>query len=168
MCISGRSAAWLLSCVLLAAGALAGIIYTLGGTGVLACWDAKTGEVAWKVDTLTEFKAPNLSFGISVSPLRDDQGAATGSVINFQDLTDLRQLEREHPLAEHRDPRAGPVGRDLEPHLDVTARVRGRGAAAQQRPRALARDAARRGREQPGCHGDRRRGKKRFNTAKRK
>ncbi|MDB5313294.1 MAG: hypothetical protein JWO38_7496 [Gemmataceae bacterium] len=46
-----------------------GKVYTLGGTGILACWDAKTGDLAWKVDTLTEFKAPNLNFGISASPL---------------------------------------------------------------------------------------------------
>ncbi|HXD87076.1 MAG TPA: PQQ-binding-like beta-propeller repeat protein, partial [Urbifossiella sp.] len=36
-----------------------GKVYTLGGTGILACWDAKTGDIAWKVDTLKEFKASN-------------------------------------------------------------------------------------------------------------
>jgi outer membrane protein assembly factor BamB len=46
-----------------------GKVYTLGGTGVLACWDAKTGDIAWKVDTLKEFNASNLFFGISTSPL---------------------------------------------------------------------------------------------------
>ncbi|OWK35608.1 PQQ-like beta-propeller repeat protein [Fimbriiglobus ruber] len=46
----------------------AGKVYTLGGTGVLACWDAKTGEIDWKVDTLKEFKAKNLFFGVSTSP----------------------------------------------------------------------------------------------------
>src|SRR6185312_6997509 len=44
-------------------------VYTLGGTGILACWDAKTGDVVWKIDTLKEFKAPNLFFGTSTSPL---------------------------------------------------------------------------------------------------
>jgi outer membrane protein assembly factor BamB len=48
---------------------VAGKVYTLGGTGVLACWDAKTGDIDWKVDTLKEFKAKNLFFGISTSPL---------------------------------------------------------------------------------------------------
>ncbi len=44
-------------------------VYTLGNTGVLACWDiAKKGEVVWKVDTLKEFKAKNLVFGASTSP----------------------------------------------------------------------------------------------------
>ena len=45
-----------------------GFAYTFGGTGVLACWDAKTGDVKWKVDTLKEFDAKNLFFGISTSP----------------------------------------------------------------------------------------------------
>jgi outer membrane protein assembly factor BamB len=45
-----------------------GFVYTFGGTGILACWDAKTGDVKWKVDTLKEFKAKNLFFGISTSP----------------------------------------------------------------------------------------------------
>ncbi len=44
-------------------------VYTLGNTGVLACWDiAKRGEVVWKVDTLKDFKAKNLVFGASTSP----------------------------------------------------------------------------------------------------
>ena len=52
-----------------------GKVYTLGGTGTLACWDAKTGDVAWKVDTLKEYNAKNLFFGISTSPamLGDDK-----------------------------------------------------------------------------------------------
>jgi len=43
-------------------------IYTLGNTGILACWEAKTGDVKWKVDTLKEFAAKNLFFGVSTSP----------------------------------------------------------------------------------------------------
>lgn len=43
-------------------------VYTLGSTGVLACWDAKTGDIKWKVDTLDKFKAKNLFFGVSTSP----------------------------------------------------------------------------------------------------
>lgn len=44
-----------------------GKVFTLGSTGVLAAWDAKTGDIAWKVDTLKEFDAKNLFFGISTS-----------------------------------------------------------------------------------------------------
>lgn len=43
-------------------------VYTLGNTGVLTCWDAKTGDSRWKLDTLTEFKSKNLFFGVSTSP----------------------------------------------------------------------------------------------------
>ena len=46
-----------------------GKVFTLGGTGILACWDAKTGAIDWKVDTLKEFKANNLFFGVSTSPV---------------------------------------------------------------------------------------------------
>jgi outer membrane protein assembly factor BamB len=46
-----------------------GKVFTLGGTGILACWDAKTGAIEWKVDTLREFKARNLFFGMSTSPI---------------------------------------------------------------------------------------------------
>src|SRR5262245_43458114 len=31
-----------------------GKVYTFGSTGVLACWDAKSGEIAWKIDALKE------------------------------------------------------------------------------------------------------------------
>jgi outer membrane protein assembly factor BamB len=46
-----------------------GKVFTLGGTGILACWDAKTGAIDWKVDTLKDFKANNLFFGVSTSPV---------------------------------------------------------------------------------------------------
>jgi outer membrane protein assembly factor BamB len=44
-------------------------IFTLGGTGILACWDLKTGDVAWKLDLVKEFEAKNLLFGVSTSPI---------------------------------------------------------------------------------------------------
>jgi outer membrane protein assembly factor BamB len=46
-----------------------GKVFTLGGTGILACWDAKNGDISWKVDTLKEFNAKNLFFGVSTSPI---------------------------------------------------------------------------------------------------
>lgn len=45
-----------------------GKVYSLGSTGVLACWDASTGDLQWKLDTLKEFQASNLVFGVSTSP----------------------------------------------------------------------------------------------------
>jgi outer membrane protein assembly factor BamB len=46
-----------------------GMVYTLGNTGVLACWEAATGKPVWKVDTLADPKKENLFFGVSASPL---------------------------------------------------------------------------------------------------
>ncbi len=46
-----------------------GKIYTFGATGLLYCVDAEKGKEIWHVDTLKEFKAKNLGFGMSCSPL---------------------------------------------------------------------------------------------------
>ncbi len=46
-----------------------GRLFTLGNTGVLAAWEAKTGKPLWSVDLLKEYKVPNLFFGISSSPI---------------------------------------------------------------------------------------------------
>jgi outer membrane protein assembly factor BamB len=48
-----------------------GKVYTFGITGVLTCWDVKTGDQVWQVDTLKKFDAKNLFFGLSGSPLID-------------------------------------------------------------------------------------------------
>jgi outer membrane protein assembly factor BamB len=61
-----------------------GLLYTLGNTGVLACWEAATGKPVWKTDTLADPKKDNLFFGISASPLIVGdkvvvQGGGTGS-----------------------------------------------------------------------------------------
>jgi outer membrane protein assembly factor BamB len=45
-----------------------GKVFTFGSTGILAAWDAKTGAILWKVDTLKQFQAKNLFFGVSTSP----------------------------------------------------------------------------------------------------
>jgi outer membrane protein assembly factor BamB len=44
-------------------------IYTFGITGVLSCFDVTNGERVWHVYTLKQFKATNLIFGMSCSPL---------------------------------------------------------------------------------------------------
>lgn len=48
-----------------------GKVYTFGVTGLLTCFDAAKGDQLWQVDTLKTFKAPNLFFGVSTSPLID-------------------------------------------------------------------------------------------------
>jgi outer membrane protein assembly factor BamB len=44
-------------------------LYTLGVTGILACWNASDGKEHWKIDLLKEFTAKNLTFGVSTSPI---------------------------------------------------------------------------------------------------
>jgi outer membrane protein assembly factor BamB len=46
-----------------------GKVYTYGGLGFLTCWDAKTGDIDWKVDAFKDFKAPTPFFGNSTSPV---------------------------------------------------------------------------------------------------
>jgi outer membrane protein assembly factor BamB len=67
----------------------AGKLYTLGATGKLHCFDAATGKVIWSVDTFAEFRATNLFFGVSTSPLVDgprllvNVGGKGASVVAF-------------------------------------------------------------------------------------
>src|SRR5439155_24409364 len=44
-------------------------VYTFGITGILTCFDAAQGTRRWQIDTLKEYKAGNLFFGASCSPL---------------------------------------------------------------------------------------------------
>jgi two-component system sensor histidine kinase PilS (NtrC family) len=60
----------------------------------------RAGESLRRVDLVITRGGREQVLGITVSPLRDDRGAALGSVVNFQDLTDLRQLERSMRHAE--------------------------------------------------------------------
>jgi outer membrane protein assembly factor BamB len=46
-----------------------GKVYTYGITGLLTCFDAASGEKLWQVDALKQYKAGNLFFGASCSPL---------------------------------------------------------------------------------------------------
>jgi outer membrane protein assembly factor BamB len=44
-------------------------VYTVGGTGILNCIQSATGKKVWSHDLLAEFKAHNLQWGVSFSPL---------------------------------------------------------------------------------------------------
>lgn len=46
-----------------------GLVFTLGGTGLLNCLDLKTGAVKWMRDILKEAASPSLKWGKSSSPL---------------------------------------------------------------------------------------------------
>lgn len=71
----------------------AGKVYTYGITGVLACFQAADGKRLWQVDTLKEFGAKNLIFGVSCSPLVDGNrvivqvGAKGAGIVAFDAAT---------------------------------------------------------------------------------
>ena len=46
-----------------------GRVYVLGAAGELRCLDARTGELIWRHNILTENNATNLEWGMSASPL---------------------------------------------------------------------------------------------------
>lgn len=46
-----------------------GRVFTMGGTGILNCLDATTGQQAWRHDVLQENALANITWGISDSPL---------------------------------------------------------------------------------------------------
>ena len=99
-----------------------GRVYTLGNTGVLACWDAKTGEVAWKVDTLADFGAKNLFFGVSTSPIVVGDtvvvmvGGPEAGVVGFEKLTGKVSWKATGDPASY----AGPTLLTTEPKQLVT------------------------------------------------
>src|ERR1043165_318813 len=60
-----------------------GRIYAAGGTGILDCLDAETGQLLWSHDVLKENSLPNLPFGKSTSPLiHDDLVVVSGGMAN--------------------------------------------------------------------------------------
>jgi len=66
-----------------------GKLYTFGATGLLTCWDAAKGDKVWQVDTLKDFEAKNLFFGMSGSPLVEggkvfvNVGGKDASLVSF-------------------------------------------------------------------------------------
>jgi outer membrane protein assembly factor BamB len=66
-----------------------GKVYTFGITGVLACFEADKGKIVWQVDTIKEFNAPKLMFGMAGSPLVEGDkvlvnvGAKGASIVAF-------------------------------------------------------------------------------------
>jgi outer membrane protein assembly factor BamB len=48
-----------------------GKLYTFGLSGILSCWDAKTGKLEWRKDSSQQFKAGAPVFGAAMSPIAD-------------------------------------------------------------------------------------------------
>lgn len=46
-----------------------GRLYALGGTGALACLDAKSGELQWGFNVVEKFETQNAEFGAAASPV---------------------------------------------------------------------------------------------------
>jgi outer membrane protein assembly factor BamB len=66
-----------------------GKVYSYGATGFLTCFDAVDGKQRWQIKALMDFKADNLKFGVSTSPLVEEDellvevGAKGASVVAF-------------------------------------------------------------------------------------
>ncbi len=64
-------------------------IFTFGVTGILSCFNLTDGKILWQVDTLKDFKAANLYFGSSCSPLLFEDkiivevGGKSASIVAF-------------------------------------------------------------------------------------
>lgn len=97
-----------------------GRVFTLGSTGVLAAWDAKTGEVMWQVDTLKEFSAKNLYFGISMSPIVEGNtviimvGGKGHGLVGFDTMTGKVQWQMSDDPASYSSPVAFGKGDDRQ------------------------------------------------------
>ena len=48
-----------------------GLVYVVGGTGHVACFDARTGEPKWAEDMFARYEAPQVKWGYAESPLID-------------------------------------------------------------------------------------------------
>jgi len=70
-----------------------GKLYVISGYGKAACYDAENGERIWAVDTLEKFDSPNISWGITESPLvMDDKvifspGGSNGGIVALEPET---------------------------------------------------------------------------------
>jgi len=68
-------------------------IYVFSGTGIMVCFNAKTGEKLWQVDTLTKFDGKNIRWGMSGSPLIDGRkvyctpGGKKGTIVALDKMT---------------------------------------------------------------------------------
>ena len=68
-------------------------LYIMSGQGKVACYDAKSGERKWYIDTLEKFKGKNIGWGISESVLIDGEklictpGGENASVVALDKMT---------------------------------------------------------------------------------
>jgi outer membrane protein assembly factor BamB len=71
-----------------------GRVFAMGATGILNCLDAETGRHIWSHNVLAENNLPNLTWGISVSPLVfGDNVIVTGGMTNGPTVLDYRRSD---------------------------------------------------------------------------
>jgi outer membrane protein assembly factor BamB len=69
------------------------LMYTLGVTGILACWDSASGRKVWETNIITQFEAPRLFFGVSSTPIIEGDrllvlcGGREASIVAFDKKT---------------------------------------------------------------------------------
>jgi outer membrane protein assembly factor BamB len=97
-----------------------GKVYTFGITGILTCFDAAKGEQLWQVDTLKKYKASNLFFGASCSPLVEgdlvlvDVGAKGASIVAFDRKSGDEKWKALDEPASYSSPIARGKGKDRQ------------------------------------------------------
>ncbi|MCS7046424.1 MAG: PQQ-like beta-propeller repeat protein, partial [Gemmataceae bacterium] len=97
-----------------------GKVYTFGITGILACWNAADGKLLWQVDTLKQYRAANLFFGISGSPLVEGDlvvvnvGAKGASIVAFDKNTGKEVWKALDDKASYSSPIAAGAGNERQ------------------------------------------------------
>lgn len=68
-------------------------VYSLGASGTLLCLEKQTGKILWRRNILDDFNAPNLQWGVSTSPLVENDlllvnvGGKGASIVAFNKHT---------------------------------------------------------------------------------
>ncbi len=68
-------------------------VYVFSGTGVMVCFEARTGRKIWEVNTLEKFEGKNIRWGMSGSPLIDGDkvyctpGGKKGVIVALDKMT---------------------------------------------------------------------------------
>lgn len=93
-------------------------VYTFGSTGILSCFNVANGDLKWQVDTLKEYEAENLVFGVSSSPLVHEGlvlvmvGGKGASVVAFDAMSGAEKWKSGDDPASYASPLLRESGND--------------------------------------------------------
>ena len=96
------------------------MVYTYGITGMLSCFDAVEGRLIWQEDVLKKYKAANLFFGTSTSPIVEgdlvvvDVGGKGASIVAFDRRTGVEKWKALDDRASYSSPIALGKGKDRQ------------------------------------------------------